>query len=66
MELLEQQQAIFDENWIHSKGDRETLPAQVNATSFVLPPLVAALANGGTVTITDHEPLLAEYDITRV
>ena len=37
---------------------------QVTPTSFTLPPLMAPVGDGN-VTITDHEPLLVEYDITR-
>jgi len=38
----------------------------VNTTLFELPPLNATVGSGGrTVTITDHEPLLAEFSVTR-
>ena len=41
------------------------MPAQVSANSYELPSLLATLDDGNTVTINDHEPLLAEFDITR-
>ena len=37
---------------------------QVNPTAFTLPPLMADVG-GQNVTITDHEPLVAEFNITR-
>ena len=37
---------------------------QVNPIAFTLPPLMADVG-GQNVTITDHEPLVAEFNITR-